>query len=57
MKISPRNKRKFLKILDSLMMENDLIEKWEEEYTSDDRINFAQMVLETIVTTVTMKGI
>lgn len=53
MKISPRNKRKFLKILESVMEENDLIEEWEEAYTDEDRSNFAQMVLKTVVITVT----
>jgi len=49
MKISPRNKRRFLKVLESVMFENDLIEKWNEAYTDEERSNFAQMILETVV--------
>lgn len=54
MVISPRNKRKFLKILNSVMVENNLLEEWEEAYTDEERFAFANMVLETVVVTVTV---
>lgn len=54
MVVSPRNKRKFLKILNSVMVENNLLEKWEEAYTDEERLAFANMVLETVVVTVTV---